>query len=302
MSKTPFIENLSAVADRYDALLCDAWGVIHDGRNVFPDVAEALRRFRHDRGPVIILTNAPKPAHIIGPQLDGLGLARDCYDAIVTSGEATRAEIENRRGMSAFRIGWDSDLILYEGLDVRFAELDKAEFIVCTGLSDVFGFDPVAYRSLLAKAAVAGKEMICANPDLVVRWKGDLIYCAGAVAREYEALGGPVIYAGKPYPAVYDLSFRLIERAICEPDGPVGDPVGDEGSDSGGPAVSAKRVLAIGDGAGTDILGANRYGVDAIYVTGDGGVHQGGDDAGAIDAALAEAGATAMAAMRRLKW
>ncbi|MEO1015091.1 MAG: TIGR01459 family HAD-type hydrolase [Pseudomonadota bacterium] len=280
MSAPPFIDGLSSLAERYDALLCDAWGVIHDGRKVFPGVEDALTRFRRERGPVIILTNAPKPAAAIGPQLDALGLSRSAYDAIVTSGEATRAEIMQRAPGPAFRIGWDTDAVLYEGTGAVFSAIAEARFIVCTGLAKEYGYDPEAYRPLLREAAAARKEMICANPDIVVRWKGELMYCAGAVARVYEELGGPVIYAGKPHPAVYDLSLRRISEARAEAD--------------------RSRILAIGDGAGTDILGANEQGFDAVYVVGDGGVHVGGDEA--VADALAQAGARATAAMRGLKW
>ncbi len=286
MHAPPFIHGLSDLAAHYDALLCDAWGVIHDGRRLFPAVEEALVSFRRTRGPVIILTNAPKPADAIGPQLEALGLAPGAFDAIVTSGESTRAEIRRRAPGPAFRIGWDTDAILYDGTGVAFSSLEEAAFIICTGLAKEYGYDPEAYRPLLKDAAAAGKEMICANPDIVVRWKGELIYCAGAIARIYEEMGGPVVYAGKPHPAVYELCFRRIAEA--------------RGVDEG--AVDRARVLAIGDGAGTDILGANRYGVDAVYVVGEGGVHVGGDDESAIAEALASSGARAVAAMRGLKW
>ncbi|MEM9898148.1 MAG: TIGR01459 family HAD-type hydrolase [Pseudomonadota bacterium] len=280
------ITSIRDIATDYDAVLCDAWGVIHDGRHVFDGVAEALTTFRRDHGPVVILTNAPKPADVIAPQLDRLGLPRDAYDGIVTSGEVTRSEISKRCGQKAFRIGWTSDAILYEGLDLDFVAIDDADFILCTGLAEEYGAAPEDYKALLEPAAAAKKEMICANPDIVVRWQGKLMYCAGAIAREYEALGGPVTYAGKPYPAVYTMCADIIasarRRSIDKPE--------------------SARILAIGDGAGTDILGANRFGVDSLYVVGAGGVHKGGADLADVDAALRDAGATATYFTRQLRW
>ncbi|MEO0398420.1 MAG: TIGR01459 family HAD-type hydrolase [Pseudomonadota bacterium] len=283
MTALSILHGLSEIADDYDALLCDAWGVIHNGRALFDGVVEALQRFREQRGPVIILTNAPKPSAIIPGQLDRLGLPRDAYDAVVTSGEATRAEIAKRLPARAYAIGWTSDTALYEGLSIAFDELDAAGFIVCTGIAEEGPSEPDDYRSLLKPAAAAGKTMICANPDIVVNWRGELMWCAGAVARVYEDLGGPVVYAGKPYPAVYELALQEIAKAR-------------------GAAVSASRILAVGDGAGTDILGANQQGIDAVYVAGAGGVHTGDATPEDIAAALKDAGATARAATSALKW
>ena len=87
MNKTlPLIPNIATIAPSYRALLCDAWGVIHNGVELFVGVADALTQFRAHHGPVIIITNAPRPSSIIPPQLDKLGLPRSAYDAVVTSG------------------------------------------------------------------------------------------------------------------------------------------------------------------------------------------------------------------------
>jgi HAD superfamily hydrolase (TIGR01459 family) len=274
----PHISNLAPLAANYDALLCDAWGVIHNGVDLFPGVREALDRFRGECGPVIVLTNAPRPSSIIPPQLDRIGLPRSAYDAVVTSGDATRAAILARLPAPAYRLGPEKDEKLYEGIDVRFAPLEEAEFIVCSGLVDDQREKPEDYRPLLNDAAARGMPMICANPDVVVRWGGRLIYCAGALAQLYEALGGQVIYGGKPHAPIYDLALKRIDEARGSP-------------------VARSRVLAIGDGVATDILGANAQGIDAVFVTDSGGVHEG--DA---EAALAKAGARAVAVMERLQW
>ena len=269
-----FLESLGAVASGYDALLCDAWGVIHDGRAAFPGVADALSAFRRARGPVIVLTNAPKPANIIPGQLDRIGLPRDAYDAVVTSGDTTRAEIMRHLPARAHRIGWMTDSPLYEGLDIEFAPIDDAGLIICTGLADDGPADPEGYKPLLEGAAQRRVPMICANPDIVVRWNGRLEWCAGAVARVYEGLGGPVAYAGKPWPPIYALAFAKIEAAA-------------------GRKVDRTRVLAIGDGAATDILGANNAGVDCVYIANGKGVHDGDATSSSVASALADAGARA---------
>ena len=282
MKTPPFIDRLSSIADSYDALLCDAWGVVHDGVTLFDGAKEALLAFRAERGPVVILTNAPRPSSIIPPQLDRLGLPRAAYDAVITSGDATRAEIAARLPSRPYRLGPEKDDPLYEGLGVSFAPLEEAAFIVCTGLVDDQGETPEDHRGLLERAAARRLPMICANPDIVVRWGGRLIYCAGALAQVYEQLGGEVVYGGKPHPRIYKLALKAIE-------------------DARGP-VERTRTLAIGDGLRTDIAGANGQGIDAVFVAGSGGVHEGAMSHASIGDTLAQANVSAVAVMEKLQW
>ncbi|MFQ5564419.1 MAG: TIGR01459 family HAD-type hydrolase [Parvularculaceae bacterium] len=283
VSTLPKINRLELLSARYDALLCDAWGVIHDGVELFSGAAEAMIRFRDVSGPVIILTNAPRPSTIIPGQLDRLGLPRSAYDDVVTSGDATRAEIERRVPGPAYRLGPDKDDPLYHGLDIEFAPLGEARFIVCTGLVDDDSETPEDYRGLLEQAAARRLPMICANPDTVVRWGGRLVYCAGALGEIYAALGGEVIYGGKPYAPIYDLATKRIETIS-------------------GAKPDPRRVLAIGDGLATDIAGANAHGIDAVFVAGAGGVHDGGLDAELIRKKMDAAGVTAIGIMEALRW
>lgn len=278
-----YLTSFAEIADRYDALLCDAWGVIHNGVTVTPGVDEALSRFRETRGPVIILTNAPKPSSIIPAQLDRLGLSRTAYDGVVTSGDATRAAIAKFLPAPAFRLGPDYDDILYEGLNLTWASLDEADFIVCTGLEERHLNDPQAHRPLLEKAAARALPMICANPDTVVNYGGRMLVCAGALAEIYAALGGDVIYGGKPHAMIYDTAMGEIERLAGAP-------------------VERGRTLAVGDSVATDIAGANANGFDAMLITGAGGVNDGLIDTKGVSALLEERGAHAAAIMEALVW
>lgn len=283
MTTIPIITNIRSYAARYDAMLCDAWGVIHDGVGVFPGVAETMIRFRAERGPIVILTNAPRPSAVIPAQLDRIGLPREAYDSVVTSGDATRKEIEARSPAPAFRIGPTKDDPLFEGLNLKFSSLDEAEYIICTGLEDERREKPDDYRPLLQSAAARKLTMVCANPDIVVNWGGRLIWCAGALAQIYEELGGHVVFGGKPHAPIYRLAGAAIEKAC-------------------GKTVPQTRILVVGDGAATDIAGANREGIDAIYVAGARGVHAGDADAESIAKRLDAAGAHAIAAMESLIW
>jgi len=278
-----FLHGLSEIADDYDALLCDAWGVIHNGISLFDGVAEALVSFRERRGPVVILTNAPRPSSVIPAQLDRIGLPRRAYDGVVTSGDATRAAIENLLPRTVFRLGPDKDDSLYAGLAVDFAPIEAAGFIVCTGLFNDESETPADYADLLGVATARKLPMVCANPDIVVRWGDRLIYCAGAIAEAYEQRGGEVVYGGKPHAPIYKLACARLETAAGRP-------------------LDRRRILAIGDGVKTDIAGAERNGFRSLFVAGAGGVHQGAADEASIAQSLGRAGVRADFSATGLVW
>jgi HAD superfamily hydrolase (TIGR01459 family) len=241
-SPLPMISGLSDLSGRYDAVLSDVWGVIHNGVAAFPEAVEALREFRKAGGRAVLITNAPRPSGPIVAMLDRLGVPRDAYDAIVSSGDATRAMIEKYRGKA---IHHDA---LYDGLDVRRTGADEAEVVVVTDL-DTDDDTPEMYRER-AKLWLSRKlPMICANPDRVVEHGDKIIYCGGALGDLYSAMGGMVLMAGKPYPPIYEQAFALAEKAA-------------------GKSLDKSRVLAIGDSVRTDATGAAQFGIDILFITG----------------------------------
>lgn len=253
MSAPVLIPGLHSVADHYDTLLCDVWGVIHNGRESFPAALEALQRFKAERGPVLLISNAPRPAHAIVPQLQGLGVPDDAWTAIVTSGDVTRAELEQRQGAKVWRIGPPRDDVLFEGLDLQFVEPADAEVVCCTGPFEVDGMPegPELYGERFKDCVDRGLTMICANPDRVVQRGSELIWCAGALADVYEGMGGVVVMGGKPFAPIYSLARDRAAEA--------------RGSDDPG------RLLMVGDGVVTDVKGANKQEIDCLFIAG--GVH-----------------------------
>jgi HAD superfamily hydrolase (TIGR01459 family) len=231
---------------------------------------------------VILVSNSPRPNDSVAAQLDGIGVPRDAWDAIVTSGDVARTLINGYAGRPVYHIGPQRDLATFAGLDITRVLPDAAEVIVCTGLFDDERETPADYAETLAACRARDLPMVCANPDLMVERGGRMIYCAGAIARAYEEMGGSVEYAGKPYRPIYELTFATLEK--LKPG-----------------SSDKKRLLAIGDGIGTDIAGAAAAGVRSVFVAS--GVHvKGGLDAGAI-AALFPAGAPRpIAAMPTLAW
>lgn len=287
MSAPALPQGLAEIAELYDVLLCDVWGVIHNGREAFPAPCEALARFRRERGPVVLISNSPRPLGGFIDQLRSLGVPDEAWSVVVTSGEATRALLAERAPGPAWGLGPVRDAPLYEGLGVELTDtLEGAKFISCTGLFDDDIETPQDYRARFQTALAMGLEMVCANPDLVVRRGDKLIWCSGALAQLYEEMGGKVVMAGKPFAAIYELARRRAAEAIGHPDG---------------------RILAIGDGLPTDVKGANDQGLDCLFIAD--GIHaeglvdgDGRLDAGAVEAMLAEAGRHAAYAMDGLRW
>jgi len=243
------VSRFDVLRERYDAVLCDIWGVVHNGVHAFPPAVAALQRFRASGGRVVLLSNVPKPRGSIPPQLDRLGVPRDAWDAVVTSGDATRAALAARRPGPVHLIGTAEDAVLWAGLGLAFTDLDRAAFLLVTGLDDFFHGQLGDYAERFARARARDLELVCANPDIVVRHGEALYWCAGALARDYAALGGRVVLSGKPHAPIYALAFETL-APLC------------------GAPVDRARVLVIGDGPATDILGANREGLDALFVAG----------------------------------
>ncbi|MBL4870799.1 MAG: TIGR01459 family HAD-type hydrolase [Robiginitomaculum sp.] len=241
------ISGLGQVADNYDALLVDIWGVIHNGREAFDDAVVALERFKAERGPVILISNSPRPSVAIPAQFDEIGLPHSFYDAVVTSGDATIDELARRAPGPAFKLGPERDDGLYTGLDLNFVELKDAKFISCTGLFDDENETPEDYQDLLADALARQLPLICANPDMRVKRGDKLIYCGGALAKKYEDMGGQTVYAGKPHKAIYRLSRAWLTEIA-------------------GYEIDATRILAIGDNIQTDLVGAQNENYDCLFV------------------------------------
>ena len=272
---------------RFNVWLCDIWGVVHNGEAAHPAACDVLAKHRENGGIIILITNAPRPSHAIVDQLDGLKVPRNCYDAIVASGDVTRELVTAFAGQKVFFLGPDRDRVLKNGLAVEWTELAQADAVLCSGLVDDRSEQPGDYDEILQEMREKNLTMICANPDIVVQFGDRLLPCAGALARNYQELGGKVQMAGKPHAAIYDVS---INRA----------------SDILGKTINRSDVLALGDGMKTDITGARDNNLAVAFITG--GIHDAeiGSDGSTEDMAniarTAVNGVNVAGAMRKLEW
>lgn len=252
---TRIIDSLADIADQYDAVFCDLWGCVHDGIHAFDEAVEALRAFKAGGGTVLLLTNAPRPRASVATQLDRIGVPRDCWDVIATSGDSARAAmLTGAVGSKVWHIGEAHDAPFFAPMDlvgdaveITQVPLDEAEGIVCTGPFDPMA-DPSEMRPQFLLAKTRGLKLLCANPDIVVDRGESREWCAGALAQLYTEMGGESLYFGKPHPPIYDLARRRLVQ--------MGKPASDD------------RILAIGDGIITDVPGGIGENIDTLFITG----------------------------------
>ncbi|UCI32927.1 TIGR01459 family HAD-type hydrolase [Mesorhizobium sp. B4-1-4] len=252
MADSPeIVGSLEDASKAYSAVLCDVWGVVHNGEWHFPAAAAALARARAAGIPVVLITNSPRRSADVVAQMSVIGVPLSAYDRVVTSGDVTRDLIADGP-RKVFHIGADRDLTLYDGLDVELVEEFEAAGVVCTGLFDDEVEKPEDYAELLRRLRARNLPFICANPDIMVERGERIIWCAGALARDYAQLGGRTLIAGKPYAPIYEVAMKEVAEVLGRP-------------------VERSRVLAIGDGIMTDVKGAADNGFDVLYVSG--GIH-----------------------------
>jgi HAD superfamily hydrolase (TIGR01459 family) len=250
----PILADIGPLIDGYDGVILDLWGVVHDGRTPYPGAQSTLVRMMAADKKVVMLSNAPRRAQAVIEGMAAMGLGRELYSDVLSSGELTWVALKRREdawlkglGHRCLHLGPQRDLGLMDGLDLDVVAAPEAgAFILNTGpwrdeetLAD--------YQDLLATAAGLAMPMICANPDMEVIRAGNRIICAGTLAAHYQTLGGTVRSFGKPYPETYDACLTLMGLA------------------------DKARLIAIGDSFATDIAGANAAGVDAVLVTS--GIH-----------------------------
>lgn len=249
-----FIKGMAEILDDYDGFIVDLWGVVHNGHNLYPGVIPCLEEMKARSKRIVFLSNAPRRAHAALSRLEEMGLPEGLYEGLVTSGEAVHGALKDRThdwaqalGSKCYHIGATKDLSLFEEeVCERVERIEEAGFILNSGI-ECAGQTVEDFEDILQQALTLNLPMVCANPDLVVHIGTSLEYCAGAIAKRYQDLGGTVHFMGKPYGEVY---ARVLNHF-----------------------PSGARLLAIGDAFETDIKGAQAYGLDSAFVGG--GIHRG---------------------------
>src|SRR5512134_3030555 len=250
----PILDRAGDLLARYDVIFCDVWGVVHDGHTAFVEACEALMRFRRNGGTVILVSNAPVPGDRVAAMLDLRAVQRAAWDEIVSSGDLVIEDLRAHGYTRVYAIGpRDRDAALFSRLTAELVPLEEAQAIVCSGLDDDRRETAEDYRGILEAALARRLPFVCANPDLVVDVGGTLLLCAGSIAEIYEHMGGEVFWAGKPHAPAYAAAKRHAEALRGAP-------------------VDPSRILVIGDAVRTDIAGAARAGLGALFIAS--GIHR----------------------------
>jgi HAD superfamily hydrolase (TIGR01459 family) len=251
MALPKMLQSLEEVSGGYAVILSDVWGVLHNGIDHFPAAADALAAARARGVAVVMVTNSPRPHEGVEEQFETIGVPRSAWDRVVTSGDVTR-DLVAAGPRRVFHLGPERDLPFYDGLDVELVEEFEASTVVCTGYFDDDIETPDDYREMLVRLRARDLPFVCANPDIVVERGDRLVWCAGALARDYALLGGRTLIAGKPHAPIYEAALKAASEVL-------------------GRSVGRDEVLAIGDGMLTDIKGAADNGLDVLYISG--GIH-----------------------------
>ena len=244
MTKNLDIEGLSSIVDNYQLFYIDLWGVIHNGIKLHDEAVNALKEITKMNKNYVLLTNAPRPNSSVKNFLENMGLEREIREHVFTSGEAALNYLKkNFLDKKFFHVGPPRDFDLFKDFEKNKSnDINKSDYILCTGLFDENNKDLIFYKNLFDKHLK--KKMICTNPDLIVDRGNKRELCAGSVAMVFEKMGGEVVYFGKPYPEVYNQSFNN----------------------------KGKKILSVGDNFNTDIKGANLLNYDSLIISN--GIHK----------------------------
>ena len=283
------LDGLRDLVDDYDHFIIDQWGVVHDGHAPLPGALDVLARLRAAGKGVCLLSNSSRG---LGPSralLRRIGVADHLYDAMVTSGalgeQALAALAAAGRPVALCLPGPPDPEGVVCGLGLpTTTDPDEATVLVGAGMAAA----PPADGDPTLRAAVArGLPMLCLNPDIrSVQPDGSFLFCAGAWAEPYAALGGSVQVWGKPLPAVYAASRAALAAA----------------------GFRLERGLAIGDSLDHDIKGAEDNGLDAVFISGgieyEGNTERpwGAPSPDRLAAQLAARGRRPRASMGSLRW
>ena len=236
------IKGLGKIYKHYDAFFIDLWGVMHNGVKLYPEALEVVENLNKLKKRFVLMSNAPRPSKNVEKFLLKLKMNKVFTKHIFTSGQAALKSLKkNEYGKYFYHLGPKRDISLFKGHKNNQKNLDKADFILCTGFFDDHKNSLNYYKKLLKN--YTNLKMICTNPDLIVHRGSKQEYCAGKLAEIFKEIGGKVVYFGKPYPEIYKFCARKNEK-----------------------------ILVIGDNIRTDIKGANNMKFDSLFITN--GIHR----------------------------
>lgn len=244
---TTHIDHLATLVERYSVFVFPIFGTLHNGKRLSEEAFRCLRGLSELGKTVAIFSNVPKRRHVLIQDLANIGIPPSLYQHVITSGEEAFHALKCRKdpfhsslGNKCYVIGSSDSLTLLEDLNLRRTTfLDEADFVLALGPNE-WHTDLDYYKPLLKQAHDLELPMVCASPDLYVKYQGEKSIRAGALAQYYEALGGEVSYHGKPHGDFYKSLLKDLHP------------------------FQKSDVLILGDSYLTDIEGAANMNMDSL--------------------------------------
>lgn len=246
------LDSLLSVAARYEAIVFDQWGVLHDGSTAYPEAVATIAELAARGQRMAVLSNSGKRAEINRARITGMGFDGAGFEVVMTSGEALWRDMQ---GAALAHLSTLLPITAAEGdaqnwaadLSVKFTkDLAEADGLLLMGLPD--GADHSETRRMLDVARARRLPLICSNPDRASpRAGGVTVVSPGALAHDYAEAGGEVTFYGKPHLPI----FAALQSALG-----ISDPA---------------RILMVGDSPEHDIAGAHGAGWHALFIAG--GLH-----------------------------
>jgi HAD superfamily hydrolase (TIGR01459 family) len=249
------ISGINEIINKYDFFIFDIWGVVHDGTKLYPSVRDTFIKLNELQKKFCFLSNAPRPASITCQQLVSYGLDFISPDQLITSGDFFKHEVESGSSRllgenckKIYPLDQELNREILKDLKVTLvSNIEDADYFLILSSSTDLTEDAPKYKTFFKKALALNKPAICPNPDKIVNHGDSLKYVNGHFADEYRRMGGKVVYFGKPHKEIY---YYLLKKF----------------------SPPLNRIIAVGDSIETDMTGANKFGIDSLFVLN--GIHR----------------------------
>lgn len=244
------IQSLLDLIDDYDLFLFDQWGVIHDGKNIFPKAEEVFLHLQNLKKQAVIISNSGKKSSDNISRMKKLGAKNTLNVPLITSGDVCRDLLVNKKnyfknlGDKYFVVATEYPL-LSETQYQQVHSLEKSDFLLLCTTTNFDGYDLI--DNIFNEAINLKLPLVCSNPDVLGISGEDIHPSTGDLAIKYKKMGGKTHIIGKPGDEIFDFALNRT-------------------------GIDKIKTLMIGDSLFNDIYGANQFNIDSLLITS--GIHK----------------------------
>ena len=244
------VQTLLDLIDDYDLFLFDQWGVIHDGKNIFPKAEEVFLHLQNLKKQAVIISNSGKKSSDNISRMKKLGAKNTLNVPLITSGDVCRDLLVNKKnyfknlGDKYFVVATEYPL-LSETQYQQVHSLEKSDFLLLCTTTNFDGYDLI--DNIFNEAINLKLPLVCSNPDVLGISGEDVHPSTGDLAIKYKKMGGKTHIIGKPGEEIFDFALNRT-------------------------GIDKIKTLMIGDSLFNDIYGANQFNIDSLLITS--GIHK----------------------------